>query len=137
MNQLTAGMSIQASEAECGDRLCWVWPIGTSYCEYVYVWRQRYTVRRYIYDTYRGMACELGGPLEPGRRLVNTCGNRYCVSPHHHVPAGDARARRKRGEPLLSQESMAPSPRRELPEEERWERTQRANFAPKAVPPWY
>jgi len=137
MNQITADMSIYASEQECGETDCWVWAALACGTDHVYSLGQRYTVRRYIYEVYRGQGYELGGPLAPRERLVNTCGNSACVSPHHHVPAEEARARRKRGEPLLSRKPTASSPRRDLSEEERWEHAQRANFAPKTVPPWY
>ena len=84
MNQMTADTSIYASESEWGDWQCWEWAVHAN--SRVYMWGQRYTVRRYVYSVCRG-------PLVPGERLVNTCGNSGCVSPHHHVPASAARTK--------------------------------------------
>lgn len=137
MNQMSADAGMFDSEAKHGSASCWVWLRSMRGAGHVYAWGRRTTVRRYIYESYLARGYELAGPLAPGERLVTACGCPGCVSPYHHVPAEEARARRDRGEPLLPRKVAAPSPERELSDEERWERAQRANFAPNAVPPWY
>lgn len=71
---------------------CWKWKLEQGRHTRVSVDGKSVLVRRAIYQFVQQRDHPLAGPLEPGKPLVNTCGNPRCLNPHHLAPAQSARA---------------------------------------------